>query len=268
MKLKIFTVISAILTVLALLLAAAVGLLWWNNGQVTLSLTGSADWYVEYGGAYQEPGAVGTYSDKLFAREGKDLPVTITGQVDTSRLGTYELTYSVSYQNVTATANRTVIVRDTLAPTITLTDTTATTLPGERYEEEGFTALDLHDGDVTDQVERREENGVVYYTVTDSSGNRAEITRAISYYDPEPPVLTLKGEEKITLTVGDTYEEPGWTATDNVDGDLTESVTFSFRPRLNTKKAGTYRIRYSVTDEFGNLTWASRVIVVEKAEEN
>ena len=223
---------------------------------------------LECGEEFADPGARAEFSGTLLPRTPEAVEVTVTGEVDSKVPGTYELTYTVSYQNATATARRTVVVRDTLAPTITLTDTTAATLPGEPYQEEGFTAMDLHDGDVTDQVERWEEDGVVYYTVTDSSGNRAEAIRTIYYYDPEPPVLTLKGDAKVTLTVGDSFEEPGWTASDNVDGDLTDAVTFSSKPTLNTNKAGTYYIRYSVTDEFGNLTWASRIVVVEKEKEN
>ena len=37
---------------------------------------------------------------------------------------------------------------------------------------------------------------------------------------PTPPVISLLGSSTINLTVGDTFTDPGATATDDVDGDI------------------------------------------------
>ena len=39
------------------------------------------------------------------------------------------------------------------------------------------------------------------------------------------PEITLKGETKLNLLMGETYKEYGFKATDSKDGDLTEDVT-------------------------------------------
>ncbi len=39
--------------------------------------------------------------------------------------------------------------------------------------------------------------------------------------DTTPPVITLVGANPFTVNQGGTYTDPGATATDNVDGDLT-----------------------------------------------
>ena len=49
-----------------------------------------------------------------------------------------------------------------------------------------------------------------------------------------PPTITLKGNEKMTLTVGDKYTEQGATAKDDVDGDITNKKEIS--GTVNTAK--------------------------------
>src|SRR5690606_14658212 len=42
--------------------------------------------------------------------------------------------------------------------------------------------------------------------------------------DTTAPVITLVGDAVMTLELGDTFTEPGYSATDNVDGDITANV--------------------------------------------
>ena len=81
--------------------------------------------------------------------------------------------------------------------------------------------------------------------------------------DVTPPVITLIGSSTINLTVGDSYTELGATATDDVDGNLTSSITTS--GSVDTLTASTYIITYSVSDSSGNSTSANRSIVVSAA---
>lgn len=91
--------------------------------------------------------------------------------------------------------------------------------------------------------------------------------------DPEPtpepdvtaPVITLRGGQRIELTEGDTYEEPGYTAWDDRDGELTGLVTVS--GSVSTAYAGEYTLTYSVMDQAGNLGEAVRQVVVAPAPE-
>ena len=68
--------------------------------------------------------------------------------------------------------------------------------------------------------------------------------------DTTAPVITLIGSTVIELTVGDTFTDQGATATDNVDGDLTSSITST--STVNTSVVGFYYVVYSVTDAAGN----------------
>lgn len=268
-------VVLILAVVLALLVAAAAAAVYavWNRNVYTVSLTmqGSQNITLEVGENYTEPGASAQVSGSLLHRQSQSLEVVTSGSVDTARVGTYEITYTARYyrehflgnKEATAQVKRTVTVVDTQAPTIELSYVPGSyTLPGHEYQEEGFTATDNYDGDLTSQVQRQISDGVVTYTVTDSSGNQTQATREIFYDDPEPPVLTLLGESPLEVIIDTEYLEPGFTAADNCDGDLTASVTVT--GEVDIKTLGEYTLTYTVTDAHGNTASAQRVVKVIK----
>lgn len=78
--------------------------------------------------------------------------------------------------------------------------------------------------------------------------------------------IQLNGDKKITLEVGDTYSEKGATATDSVDGDLTNKILTS--GNVNTSKAGTYTVTYTVTNSRNETASATRTIIVVDNKKN
>ena len=187
---------------------------------------------------------------------------------------------------------------DTEEPVITIIgDESVSINQGSAYNDEGATAMDNVDGDITSQIVT--ENNVntsesgyytVIYRVSDSSGNTAEATRVVNVVSTitttkknnsssssgktttksrvttttsritTPPTITLKGSSYITLNQGDRYSDPGYSATDARGKDLTGSVKIS--GSVNTSVAGTYTIRYTVTDSYGNTATKTRTIKV------
>ncbi len=84
--------------------------------------------------------------------------------------------------------------------------------------------------------------------------------------DTTKPVITLKGGATITITQGNDFTDPGATATDNKDGDITSKITTS--GSVDNNKVGTYTITYTVSDKAGNKATATRTVVVkEKANQ-
>jgi len=69
--------------------------------------------------------------------------------------------------------------------------------------------------------------------------------------DTTPPVITLLGDNPLELTVGDTYNEPGATANDNVDGDISGNIVID-DSAVDTNTVGSYEVTYNVSDAAGN----------------
>jgi len=80
--------------------------------------------------------------------------------------------------------------------------------------------------------------------------------------DTIAPNITLSGEDPITLSVGDTFTDPGASATDNVDGTVNVTVTGD----VNTSKAGTYTLTYTAVDSASNSASLTRSVVVNVIE--
>ena len=73
------------------------------------------------------------------------------------------------------------------------------------------------------------------------------------------PVVTMEGDAEVTLTVGDTFTDPGATATDAEDGAITPVADCN----VSTATAGTYTCTYTATDSGALTDTATRTVIVE-----
>ncbi|MBQ6841388.1 MAG: DUF5011 domain-containing protein [Bacilli bacterium] len=99
---------------------------------------------------------------------------------------------------------------------------------------------------------------VVYYI--DYLLGKKEVIRKVNVIDGIAPVIELNGEVNIVLNKYYNYEEPGYTAIDNLDGDLTNKVTVV--SNIDTSTLGTYKVKYSISDNAGNETVVERSVEV------
>jgi len=112
----------------------------------------------------------------------------------------------------------------------------------------------------------------IIVTATDQSGNSSTKTYVISVVDRDDPEIILNGSETIEITgsncgddgIFNADDDPGVIATDEVDGDLTDSVvtTYNYGSDIDCTIDGSYFIEYSVTDAAGNEATAERLIIV------
>jgi len=222
-----------------------------------ITLVGDNPVTLDVGTAYVEPGYIATdnYEGNITAK------VVVSGTLNQDVLGIYTLKYNVkdSSGNPAEEKTRTVSLVDTTPPMITLLGDNPVTLEvGTVYAEAGYTATDNYDGDVTAKVAvtgsvNHTGLGIylLQYNVTDSSGNPAqEKTRTVKVVDATAPVIALSGASTVTLEVGTAYAEPGYTATDNHDGDITASVVVTGSVDHNV--LGAYLIHYNASDSSGN----------------
>lgn len=244
------------------------------NSAPVITLNGSAIVNLYAGDGFTDPGATATDA------EDGDLTANIVvggDAVDSNAPGIYVITYNVvdskglAAQEVTRTVN----VAEDLAPVITLNGDAAVTLNiGEAYVDAGATALDDRDGDLTAEIAvggdvvDTDTTGiyVITYNVADSSGNAAtEVTRTVTVLDVDvnPPVITLIGSATLRHALWTSFTDPGATATDAEDGDLTAAIVVG-GDTVNSDRAGTYVITYNVTDSAGNAAAeVTRTVVVE-----
>jgi len=217
--------------------------------QVSMRLLGEDTVKLEYGDPFQEPGAEAVLSGYFV----KEIPLAVSAdQPDFDDLGQYTLVYHANFLGYHGEICRTVEVVDETPPEIILeTVPDHYTRPIDEYQEEGYSATDAYDGDLTDQMERWEEDGVVHYTVTDSSGNTAHAARKIFYDDREAPALTLIGEGPLIAELGEPIPKSSCRAIDDCDGDITGKVHI-------TERNGT--LTYTVRDSYGNIATATRAV--------
>lgn len=84
--------------------------------------------------------------------------------------------------------------------------------------------------------------------------------------DKTAPVITLTGDETIELPLDGTFQEPGFTAADDEDGDLSAEVTVE--GTVDESKIGTYVITYTVMDAAGNAATINRTVIIKIMQEN
>jgi len=234
-----------------------------------ITLNGSSSISVVAGQSFSDPGA-----DAVDACEGAVAVVVGGDTVDTGTVGQYIITYDAedSGGRAAAQVTRTVNVVAGQPPVITLLGSASVTVEcGDTYDDDGATAFDPEDGDVTADIVTINpvDTGTpgvytVRYNVTDSSGNQAsEVTRTVTVEDTEAPVISLNGSANMTVQCGVPYVDDGATATDACAGDLTGAIQVSGLP-VNTSQPGVRTITYTVTDPDGNAaTPVTRTVTVE-----
>ena len=79
--------------------------------------------------------------------------------------------------------------------------------------------------------------------------------------DLTTPTIVLEGDSPYYIVLGETWEEPGYTATDNEDGDITANVKVD-SSAINLNEIGEYEVSYTVTDEAGNTGVETRIVRV------
>ena len=222
-------------------------------------LNGKSEITIEAGTKYEELGAIG--KDIV---DG-ELKATISGEVNTSKVGEYKLTYIVTDSSGnSATTMRKVNVKDTKALEIILNGKNEITIEaGTKYEELGATAKDLFEGEKEVKISGKvniSEPGeyTLTYVSEDSSGNKSVVIRKVKVVDTTAPIIIFNGDKEITIEAGTQYVEPGARGKDGVDG----TVEVKISGVIDSGKVGEYKINYTTSDKAGNKASAVRKIKV------
>ena len=217
------------------------------------------DEVIEVNSSYQEKNPIICYGTKF---KCKKVTYTKEGKVNSKKLGTYTITYQATYKNKEKTVKKTIEVVDKTKPKITIPTKTLKICPNGKALNTVIRAVDNYDGDITDKIKTQVTGKSVTYSVKDNSGNTATITKKAIIKDDVRPKISLKGEKTEYIKLNSTYQEKGATSEDTCDGTLTKNIKIT--GKVNTKKTGTYKINYEVTDKSENKASAVRTVKVTK----
>ena len=140
---------------------------------------------------------------------------------------------------------------------------------GDEYKEEGAVAT-FNKKDISDEIKivsNVDTSKVGTYTVSYSYYLKyfkvgKTIQRKVVVEDTQKPVLIINSEKEIHVGVGQVYNIPSASATDNYDGDITNKI--EIKSDLNLNEKGVYSVNYSVSDSSGNETTDKITINVEE----
>ena len=99
------------------------------------------------------------------------------------------------------------------------------------------------------------------YIVLYKLDNKYYLFRKVSVIDDVKPEINLLGKEEMIIDYGSNYKEPYFTATDNYDGDIKNKI--KVKGKVNTKRSGTYKLTYKVSDSSGNTCKKTRTVIVK-----
>ncbi|WP_083450837.1 immunoglobulin-like domain-containing protein, partial [Peribacillus butanolivorans] len=154
-------------------------------------------------------------------------------------------------------------IKDTVKPVISGAANKTIRLNSSFNPKTNVSANDNADGSLTSKIKvtgtvntKKKGTYTLKYTVTDQSKNVTTVTRKITIDSTKPVIFGAKSK---TVVYNSAFNsKSGVTAKDNLDGSLTSKIKVT--GTVNTKKKGTYTLKYTVTDQSKNVTTVTRKI--------
>ena len=246
-----------------------------------LTLKGNNPEYIEViTGSYSEAGWTATD-----ATDGNlETAVQVTGTVNTFKIGTYTLTYTVQdAQGNLAIARRDVIVRDQVFPTINNDEIQVIggrnvvevqlqsvfvdrTVPNDNYNNGTFGprfTYEISPSNAQGEADvdtRSKGTTTVTYTATDETGNATTLVIDYVVEDYVAPTINLNTLDSVYHPVNAKYTPVEATVSDNFYDETQVSLVRS--SNVNPYVLGKYTDTYTATDASGNQTVRQRWVVV------
>ncbi len=102
----------------------------------------------------------------------------------------------------------------------------------------------------------------ITWTFTDAANNVKTCTQDVVVTDNDAPVIALIGNSTVDICINNPYTDPGATALDNCDGDLTIDIVMD-DSAVDITIPGSYTVTFNVSDAAGNdASQVTRTVVV------
>ena len=189
----------------------------------------------------------------------ENLTPEVIGTYNTKELGEYSIKYIYKYNNKTLELFQKIEVKDLISPSINTNDNIKVCKNGKILNLK-VDIKDNYDKDIKDYETSINDNKLTIST-RDSSNNISTKEIDITYKEDEKPKIKLKGNKTKTIYLNSKYKDEGATVSDDCDDNLEITTSGS----VDTKKTGTYKIKYSTQDSSNNKVSETRTIyVIEK----
>ena len=218
-----------------------------------IKLIGDKEINLSYKDEYKEDGYIVKNIGKDYNKE-----VNINNNIEEHKVGEYQVEYSIKYLFFNIKKIRKVNIIDKDKPIIRVDNNPIKICPLDNLEEIEYYSYDEYDGDITSSVIVMEDKDYVTFKVKDSSLNEDILKVKLIRIDEDKPVINLKGDSVIYLYGNTKYQEPGYSAEDNCDGDITDKVVVSGEV---LDDIGEYTINYTVVDSSNNKSVITRKVI-------
>ena len=238
---------------------------------VEFSIKGGDKLTIQKGTKFEDPGVVATYNGKDYSSSVKK-----SGKVDSSTLGDYEITYTFTTKDFSATLTRTItVIEEEKIIDFHLNGEINITIDQDSaYSDPGFVATDQFNNDYRGYVT------IENYLDTSTPGtykilfklnyedSKMTLTRTITVKaksgskpasDKKEIKFYLNGQANMVLSVNTSFTDPGFVASDGTN-NYNDFVFVS--GGVNTKKVGTYTLTYTLNYE-GTKKTLTRTVVVQ-----
>lgn len=265
-----------------------------ESAKVTVRLNGDNPQLIEVGTEYTEQGI------KFFNEDGNEISVeeakaevkNYTSAIELDKLGKYIVKYKVFFlSGETTEITREVIIQDTTSPVISLLGQNPYELKiGEEFVEQGYEVSDNYDkelevtSDISKIIFDKEGDYAQVYSAVDKSGNATTVEREIKVL---PKDYNKEGLEKVVVDgieftaklngknpqyvgLGNKYTESGISiikAGKPITAEAAKAKVDIDSKSINTNKAGSYTVKYTITFSDGKVIKLSRTVIVTSAKD-
>lgn len=189
--------------------------------------------------------------------------IKVAGDVDTSKPGDYELTYTITDKNGTVTTLKRTVTVFATAPTLDVSKVPTELKVGDQFNPKANVTAVSPYGDVIVAIDGSVDTSKpgsyeLAYTATDKFGQKTVKQVTINVVADKPTLDLSKVPTK--LKVGDHFEPKASVTATSPYGDVTVDVDGS----VDTSKPGSYVLTYTVTDKFGQTTTQNLTVTVSE----
>ena len=150
--------------------------------KINIVLNGEKELSINLLGEYIEAGASATYRNEDITNL-----IEISSNIDNTKIGEYNVEYKIRYKDKEELISRKINIVDNINPELTLNGKQEVSIyVGNSYNEEGASAIDNYDGDISDKIliegevnTNKEGEYKITYKVSDSSNNESIKERVV-----------------------------------------------------------------------------------------